>query len=203
MSLLYIYSDIFLQHKTGNHPETEKRLEWINLAIDNYHIGDKLTKMMPRKASVDEILSVHSQDHINEIERTIAKGEKYLDPDTVVSKESLKAAYYSAGAGLTAADEIMNGNFKAAFCAARPPGHHALSDHSMGFCIFNNVAITTRYLQNTYNLKKILILDWDVHHGNGTEHIFYEDDSVFYISIHQYPYYPGTGAKEDKGKGKW
>ena len=126
-----------------------------------------------------------------------------LDPDTVVSSDSFHAALKAVAGTLAAADAVMSRQLSQVFCAVRPPGHHAESHRSMGFCLFNNVAILARYLQQHHGLDNILIIDWDVHHGNGTQHIFEDDPSVFYFSTHQYPFYPGTGASYGNGLGTW
>jgi acetoin utilization deacetylase AcuC-like enzyme len=202
MALIYIYDDVYMQHETGDHPENKFRLNAINDAIDRVGIEQEMIKVAPREAAREDLLRVHGEAHIEKVLNAFEKGETYLDPDTVVSPGSAKAALMSAGAGLAAADEIMSGKAKTAFCSVRPPGHHAEPDVAMGFCLFNNIAVTARYLQEKHNLEKILILDWDVHHGNGTEKAFYEDDSVYYISLHQYPFYPGTGSLNDTGNGK-
>ncbi|OFZ22762.1 MAG: hypothetical protein A2202_00665 [Bdellovibrionales bacterium RIFOXYA1_FULL_36_14] len=200
MSLLYIYDDIFKQHETDDHPETKFRLDWINAGIEHCSFRDKLVIKKPIKAKREDLLRVHPESHIKRIEEASIREIKALDADTVICKNSFEVALYAAGAGILASDEIMKGNFKRAFIAARPPGHHAETNKPMGFCLFNNVAITAKYLQAKHQIKKILILDWDVHHGNGTEEIFYEDHSVYYISLHQYPHYPGTGASNENGR---
>ncbi len=203
MSLIYITHDTFLKHETFNHPENKNRLIAINHLVTNTQLKDFVIQTPPRKATKEEILEIHTLEYFKRVEEETSQGASFLDgPDTVICKDSLEAAYLAAGSGLVAADMIMSGEYKTAICAIRPPGHHAEKDMAMGFCIFNNVAITAKYLQKKHGLEKILILDWDVHHGNGTEHSFYEDDSVYYISIHQYPHYPGTGADDDTGLNK-
>lgn len=203
MSILYLYDDLFLQHETGDHPENKGRLIAINQLLNRSPINSLVVRLTPRAASRDDILRVHTEEYIRRAERLTSNGNFFFDnTDTIISQHSLDAAFLAAGAGPTAADEIMKGNYKFAFCAVRPPGHHAEQNTAMGFCIFNNIAITARYLQAKHKIKKVLIVDWDVHHGNGTEKIFYDDDSVFYISIHQYPHYPGTGAANDIGVGR-
>lgn len=201
--LLFVYDDIFLEHDTGRHPENKNRLISINSGLEKPEIKGSIARVKPQKADIASIRRIHTGKYIEHAEDIISSGHSFLDsPDTVVSGKSMEAALYAAGSGITAADKIMKEGFETAFCALRPPGHHAEKELSMGFCIFNNVAITARYLQEVYNLEKILILDWDVHHGNGTEHSFYDDSSVFYISLHQYPHYPGSGALGDTGVGE-
>lgn len=202
MSMLYIYDDIFKLHETGDHPENKHRLDWINTGIDHCSFGEDLTRLTPKMAEKEDVLRVHPEAYVNLIENAVKSGKTSLDADTLICKHSFEAAMTAVGAGKLAADEIMKGNFKKAFIASRPPGHHAESNRAMGFCLFNNVATTARYLQAKHGIKKVLILDWDVHHGNGTQEIFYGDNSVYYISLHQYPHYPGTGAKEEIGSGE-
>lgn len=216
-SVLYVYDDVFLRHDTGQHPENYNRLKAIDQSIQqlikknkNEPVDSKgdlrssqLVQGKPLLASQADITLIHKPEYLERVERTIASGQRYLDsPDTVICSASLEAAYFAVGAGLFAADQIMAGHYSRAFCAVRPPGHHAESGLSMGFCIFNNVAITARYLQQKHGLEKILIIDWDVHHGNATQNSFYRDSSVYYISLHEYPHYPGSGAASDLGEGK-
>ncbi len=203
MKTAIIYSEHFLHHKTGaGHPESPERLMKIIEYLKNNPQFIGLEFIEPRPASIQEIEYVHKRDYIQRVINICKRGGGNLDPDTVLSRESLNTALLSAGAGLAGSDLIMEGKIRNAFCAVRPPGHHAEADRGMGFCIFNNVAITARYLQKKYGIERILIIDWDVHHGNGTQHIFEEDDSVFYFSIHQYPHYPMTGNAEERGIGK-
>jgi acetoin utilization deacetylase AcuC-like enzyme len=156
-----------------------------------------------RPATNDEILTCHSPAYLLKARLEIEEGNKKLSTgDTYICHESLKAADYAAGAACVAVDAVIGGGVKNAFCLARPPGHHATADRGMGFCIFNNVGIAARYAQRKYKIGKVLIVDWDVHHGNGTQDIFYEDPSVFYFSTHERPWYPWTGAKEETGHGK-
>ena len=187
-----------LQHLTGpGHPERPARLEVIRSALI-------VAKLWPpsldvRPAAREDLLRVHTPEHVDTIERTCATHGFYPDPDTVMSKESWKAALMAAGAGITACDAVLEGTFRNVFCAVRPPGHHAESTHGMGFCLFNNVAVAARWLRDVRRLARVAILDWDVHHGNGTQHSFYNDPSVYYASIHQWPHYPGTGLPEERG----
>ncbi len=196
----YIYDPVYLKHDTGeNHPENYRRLisiqEHIKPLIDN------LILIKPRKATAQDITMVHDTYYPQEIMDLCSGGGTYLDPDTVCSTGSYEAAVYAAGAGLEAVDKIKEGTVDRVFCAVRPPGHHAEEAKAMGFCIFNNIAITARYAQKQ-GYHKVFIIDFDAHHGNGTQRIFYEDDTVFYFSTHQYPFYPGTGSADEKGKGK-
>jgi acetoin utilization deacetylase AcuC-like enzyme len=146
---------------------------------------------------------VHSPEHITALRELWAKGERFAgSPDTPVCESSYEVALMAAGGVLAAVDAVMAGKVRNAFCAVRPPGHHATRNKAMGFCLLNNVAIAARYVQKKYKLPKVLIVDWDVHHGNGTQDIFYEDPSVLYFSVHQYPFYPGSGRADERGAGQ-
>ena len=200
---LLIYDDIFLQHDTGfGHPENARRLENTVRYLKENKLWEHLRIARPRAASVKEIGLVHPQTYIETIKQIADTGGGWLDSDTVVSRASYDAAVHAAGAPLTAIDLIMKGEEKNGFCLVRPPGHHATPARGMGFCLFNNVAIAAKYLQSKYQLEKILIVDWDVHHGNGTQDAFYNDPTALYFSMHRYPFYPGSGRREEDGQGK-
>lgn len=193
-----IYDDIFLLHEMpAGHPESKDRLIAINKALQQSDIRDKLLYIKPPKADINDILAVHTNSYIEKV----MKFTGYYDPDTYISKNSVEAALYAAGAVIEAIEGCKTGRLDRAFCAVRPPGHHAEANRAMGFCIFNNVAVGARYAQKI-GYGKVFIIDFDVHHGNGTQHIFEEDDTVFYFSTHQYPHYPGTGSASEQGKGK-
>ena len=195
----FIYDDIFLKHETPQwHPETKERLVSIISELKNSDLWDRLSHIKPIKASYEDINLVHSSQYIDKIKNF---GTGYLDGDTFMSAHSLDAALYAVGAAIEAINRCRAGEIQKAFCAVRPPGHHAEADRAMGFCIFNNIAVGARYAQKT-GYKKVFIIDFDVHHGNGTQHIFEEDDTVFFFSTHQYPHYPGTGRASEKGIGK-
>lgn len=195
----FIYDDIFLRHKTPQwHPETSERLVSILTRIKNSDLWERLIHIKPRRAEYADIALAHTKSYIEEIKNF---GTGYLDGDTFMSEHSLEAALYAAGAVIEAIERCKSGEIERAFCAVRPPGHHAEADRAMGFCIFNNIAVGARYAQKI-GYKKVFIIDFDVHHGNGTQHIFEEDDTVFFFSTHQYPHYPGTGRSSEKGKGK-
>ncbi len=199
MKPLFIKDPIYLKHDTGeSHPESIERL----LAIYNETaaLEDELTILQPQKATKEQILEVHTKPLYYSVEEA-SKEERAIDADTVCSKDSFEVAHYAAGAGITAIDAIRDGLSNLAFCAIRPPGHHATKHNSMGFCLFNNIAIAARYAQSV-GYKRVFIIDFDVHHGNGTQDIFYDDDSVFYFSTHQAFAYPGTGDPEEIGIGK-
>jgi len=194
----YFYDDIFLAHDmpTG-HPESKDRLTAINRALKHSPLWDKVLHLKPGRAERDNILLVHTLPYYEDV----LKFTGYYDPDTYISPRSVEAAHFAAGAVTGAVDRCCSGELDRAFCAVRPPGHHAEADRAMGFCIFNNIAIGARYAQKL-GYKKVMIIDFDVHHGNGTQHTFEEDDTVFYFSTHQYPHYPGTGNDLDTGKGR-
>ncbi len=192
---------LFLEHDTGlGHPESKERLISILSFLESKSYFKDLRLFSPISAGVEDLERAHSTHHVKNI--LSLKGKKgYLDGDTPYSEGTSEAALLSAGSGLVLADKMIDGSIQNGMAIVRPPGHHAEKNAAMGFCLLNNVAVTARYLQ-AKGFAKISIVDWDVHHGNGTEEIFYEDDSVFFISTHQYPFYPGTGNAEDKGKGK-
>ncbi len=197
----YISHPQYLKHDTQSHPENSGRLRAIQDRIKSSEIYPHLHFPEPRCATDDELKKNHDLDHINHVRNSCQNGTQNLDGDTVICSESWDAAVLSAGAGLTAVDKIISGELDNAFAAVRPPGHHAEKDRAMGFCLFNNVAIAARYAINKHKLNRVCIFDWDVHHGNGTQHSFYSNSSVYYSSIHQYPFYPGTGDKIETGTG--
>lgn len=202
MKVGYAYDPIYLKHDTGNHPESISRLETIISHLKETRLIEKLTPIKPRPAIVEELSQVHSKELISEVQDVARKGGGWLDPDTVVSASSYDAALYAAGGLIEAAKAVLNGEVSSAFGLVRPPGHHATKNNSMGFCLFNNIAVAARYVLNNYDIQKIAIIDFDVHHGNGTQEAFYSEPSVLYISTHQSPYYPGTGSIEETGKGE-
>jgi acetoin utilization deacetylase AcuC-like enzyme len=162
----FVFDPLYLEHKAAMHPECPERLERIMAKIKETKILDHLQNIPPRPATVEEITLVHDNRYVEKVKETCVRGGGYLDPDTYTSRHSYDAALLAAGGALAAVDAVMAGNVKNIFALVRPPGHHALPERAMGFCLFNNIAITARYLENKYNLKKILIIDWDVHHGN-------------------------------------
>ena len=199
-----VYDDIYLEHKTTpGHPERPERLTAILDNLKAKGLMDKLTLLKPAPASLEWIKTIHSQQYIDRVQESCRDGTAHLDSgDTPISPKSYEAALTAAGGVLAAVDAVMEGKVDNAFCAVRPPGHHALENRAMGFCIFNNVAIGARYIQKKCGLSKVLIVDWDVHHGNGTQAAFYDDPTVLYFSVHQYPFYPGSGSAAEKGSGK-
>jgi len=198
---IIIYDDIFLKHDTGpNHPENATRIINTVEHLRSAGIWQKLDIKKPRAATEEEVSAIHSTSQIEQVAEIARSGGGYLDPDTYVSSDSYEAALNAVGAPITAIDLIMDKKADNAFCLVRPPGHHATPEKGMGFCLFNNIAIAAKYIQSRYNLDRIVIIDWDVHHGNGTQDAFYDDPSVMYFSMHRYPFYPGTGAEEETGK---
>lgn len=203
MTIGLLYHPTFLQHDAGaGHPERPERLRAIVEHLKTTDLWAGLAHVEPEPADERILRLVHPASYIDKIRRACQDGPTALDPDTVASPGSWEAAVRAVGAVTQAIDQVMAGTLAAAFCAVRPPGHHALADRAMGFCLFNNVAIGARYAQQRHQLRRILIVDWDVHHGNGTQEIFYEDSTVLYFSTHQAPFYPGTGMRRETGAGK-
>jgi acetoin utilization deacetylase AcuC-like enzyme len=195
-----VYDDVCLRHHTGNfHPETAGRLPAILGALDA--AGIALPRLSAPPATRDDLLRNHSAEHIDRVAAHCRTGLRYPDPDTVMGPGSWEAALYAAGAGIAACRAVLAGECDNAFCIVRPPGHHAEADQAMGFCLFNNVAVTARWLRAVAGRARVAIVDWDVHHGNGTQHSFYDDDSVYYVSLHEFPNYPGTGLADERGVG--
>lgn len=204
MNTGFIYDAAFLRHDTGaGHPESGQRLLVTMSHLQSLPWFGKLSRLPARPVADEWLRTTHSQAFIQRAKDSCEDGQAYLDSmDVSICRESYAIALLAAGAPLTIADEIISAKVDNGFVLARPPGHHAEHDRALGFCLFNNVAILARYLQNQYQIDKVLVLDWDVHHGNGTQHSFEDDPSVLYISTHQYPFYPGTGAYSETGTGK-
>lgn len=199
----FIYHEHFLDHDTGpGHPERADRLRSIMTHLRKSKLWKDLQHVIIDHAAEEWILNVHTAEHVKFVREACRQGARVLDQgDTRASKDSYDVALLAAGGVLAGIDAVMNGVLRNAFCAVRPPGHHAERDAVMGFCLFNNIAIAARYAQRTFGIKRVAIIDWDVHHGNGTQHIFYEDKSVLFVSLHQYPFYPGTGGRSERGSG--
>ena len=198
----FFYHPDFLAHDTGPmHPERPERLSHLLETLQATELWGQLRQYAPAPADPAWLARVHTPAHIERIRQACQRGPGELDPDTPVCPASWGAALRAVGAGLEACDRVMSGELHNAFCAVRPPGHHAESNRAMGFCLFNNVAVAARYLQVKHGIRKVLIVDFDVHHGNGTQEIFYSDPTVLYFSVHQYPLFPGTGAMEETGAG--
>jgi acetoin utilization deacetylase AcuC-like enzyme len=194
-----VYDGVYLEHDTGTHFENAKRLTATLSLIEESPIKDDLIRLSPRPATIEDLARIHAREYIEQIELKCKNGGGWLDSDTIVSPGSYKSAIYAAGAMLTAVDSIMSKKVDSAFALVRPPGHHATCWHAMGFCLFNNVAIAAKYALSNYAIERILIIDFDVHHGNGTQDAFYTDSNVLYFSAHQYPFYPGTGSINEIG----
>lgn len=200
----FVYHPDYLKHEMGaGHPESPERLRAIVSRLEASGVLGRLVRIEPTKAADEWITQIHAVSYLKDLKtQAPVSGYVSLDPDTSMSAGSLPAAYLAAGGALAAADAIMAGKVDNVFCAVRPPGHHAERARAMGFCLFNNVAIAARYVQRRYGMGRVLIVDWDVHHGNGTQQAFYDDDSVLFFSTHQYPYYPGTGRATERGEGR-
>jgi acetoin utilization deacetylase AcuC-like enzyme len=198
-----VYHPAYLDHDMGaGHPESPNRLRAIIQQLERSGTAGRVKKIEPRKAEDEWITQIHSPSYVDALNKhQPTSGRVSLDPDTSMSPGSLTAAYLAAGGALAAVDAIMRGDVEHAFCAVRPPGHHAEAAHAMGFCLFNNVAIAARYVQKQYGISRVLIVDWDVHHGNGTQHSFEQDPSILFFSTHQFPHYPGTGRATERGTG--
>lgn len=200
-SVVVVEDPRFRAHRApAGHPERPERLEAVGRAIAAR--SDELARLAPRPADDDEILRVHSREHLARLTEAARHAPLQLDPDTYLTPESPDVARLAAGATIDLARAVARGEARAGFAAVRPPGHHAEAQRAMGFCLLNNVAIAVRALQATEGVGRILVLDWDVHHGNGTQHLFEEDPSVLYVSTHQFPYYPGTGDVIEAGRGR-
>ncbi len=194
----FIFSEAGLLHETPQgHPECAARLIAVRDAFEQ--AGLNPPRIEPRPATRADLLRIHTEEHIETIRGTCLAAAPYDDPDTYMAPASWDAALLAAGGAIEACKAVISGAADNAFSAMRPPGHHAEADRAMGFCLFNNVAIAARWLQVEAGLKRIAILDWDVHHGNGTQHSFYDDPTVYYVSLHQWPHYPGTGRAEERG----
>ncbi len=202
MSVGYVYDPIYLKHNTGQHVENVRRLEVITNHLEKTGLKDKLELILPRAASVEELALVHQERYISYIREVAAKGGGWLDADTVMSADSYEAALYAAGGLIQGVEAVLEGKVDSAFALVRPPGHHATFQREMGFCLFNNVAVAAKYALAHYGLKRLSIIDFDVHHGNGTEEAFFYDPKVLYLSTHQFPFYPGTGSTEEVGVGE-
>jgi acetoin utilization deacetylase AcuC-like enzyme len=200
-----VYDPVYLEHDTGTHVENSQRLTATIAHLEQTELISKLpllsslTLLSPRAATTDELAKVHAPEYIARIKNQSEKGGGWLDPDTVTSPGSYNAALYAAGGAITAVDAVMNRQVNSAFALVRPPGHHATCWQAMGFCLFNNIAIATKYALANFDIERILIVDFDVHHGNGTQDTFYAERQVLYFSTHEYPFYPGTGSIDEIG----
>jgi len=193
---------LYLEHKTGIlHPENPYRLQPLYASLEQMPLDSRLVAVEPRFATLEELLLVHDPTYIDRVLDSAEKPQIRFDPDTVTSPKTYKAAWLAAGGVMEAIRAVLDGKVQNAFALIRPPGHHALRDRAMGFCIFNNVAIGARYAMTAHGLERVLIVDWDLHHGNGIQSIFYEDPKVLYGSVHRSTYFPWTGEAEEVGAG--
>ena len=197
-----VYDPIYLGHDTGDHVENSQRLAVAMSYLKETGIKERLTCLPPRPALLEELEMIHTPEYISHVKSKAEKGGGWLDPDTVMSPKSYEAALYAVGGLLVAVEAVMKDEVDNAFAMVRPPGHHAIGDRAMGFCIFNNVAVAARFALSKFSLNHVLIVDFDVHHGNGTQDTFYTDPEVLYFSAHQYPFYPGTGWMDEIGSGE-
>ena len=194
----WVYDEACLQHVSREaHPESPQRLSALREGIERADLN--LVRLSCQPADREDILRVHSASHFDLLKRSCAHGLDHVDSDTYIGPGSWGAALAAAGAGVCAAEAVLEGWVDRVFCAVRPPGHHAEANRAMGFCLFNNVAIAARWLREVRQVPRVAILDWDVHHGNGTQQAFYDDATVFYASLHQHPFFPGTGSREKRG----
>jgi len=203
MPIGLVWDDRFLAHAAPGHVERPERLLAIRKALEAAGWWDRLTPLPARPVDDADLLRVHTPDHVDRVRATAsAGGVVWFDGDTYACPASAEAALRAAGGVCAACDAVLEGEVTAAFCAVRPPGHHACRDRAMGFCLFNNVAVAARRLLEVHGLGRVLILDWDVHHGNGTQEAFWRDPRVLYVSTHQWPHYPGTGTGDQAGAGE-
>lgn len=201
-TVLFAYPEC-KQHDTGyGHPERAERYDAVMDTLTSDDLADRMARIDPVPASDEAVFTCHTPEYLSLVKHDLARGKDVLSTgDTTISPASLDIARRTAGGVMAAVDAVCQSQASNAFCLARPPGHHACRERGMGFCIVNNIALAARHAQATYGLRKVMILDWDVHHGNGTQDIFYEDPSVFFFSTHQYPWYPGTGDRTERGQG--
>jgi len=198
----FVYDDVYLKHDTGEHPENVKRLKAIMRYLERTGPWQQLEAFSPAVAAVPAIALVHNRDYIEKVREMAEKGGGQLDADTIVSAGSYDAARFAAGGAIKAVEAVIEEQMDSVFALVRPPGHHALAGRGMGFCLFNNIAIAAKYALQKYGLERIAIIDFDIHHGNGTQETFYDDSKVLYISTHQAAHFPGTGKVEETGGGK-
>jgi acetoin utilization deacetylase AcuC-like enzyme len=199
---LFYYDPRFTQHRTGDHPECPQRVVAVAEHLERTGLADRLTRPTWQPLSPTQLAHTHTANYVAELERVATAGGGYLDPDTVCSRHSFEVASLAAGAVTDAVDRVLAGQDDRAFCLVRPPGHHALADRAMGFCLLGNVAIGARAALEEHGLARVMIVDWDVHHGNGTQAIVWEEPRAGFLSIHRWPFYPGTGWHDETGGGR-
>jgi acetoin utilization deacetylase AcuC-like enzyme len=202
MTTGYVYDEIFLKHNLLGHPENRTRLEQTMALLETTGLLARLTPIPARPATREELTRVHHPAYIDQVQAISERGGGYLDPDTYTNADSYQAALMAAGGLIEATLAVIDGRVNNAFALVRPPGHHAMPSHGMGFCLFGNVVIAAQAARLDRNLDRVLIVDFDVHHGNGTQEAFSSNPQVLYVSTHQYPYYPGTGAAREIGRGE-
>ena len=201
MTLLY-YDPRFLDHETGQHPEQPARLKAIMARLEKSWLAHDCPRPVWEPASRERLERVHEPAHVDHVAALSARGGGYLDADTVVCPASFEVARLAAGAACDAVDRVLRGEAKTALCLVRPPGHHAVPERAMGFCLFGNVAIAAAVARDEHGLDRVLVVDWDVHHGNGTQDIFYADGRVGFLSVHRWPFYPGTAQPMKQGRAR-
>jgi acetoin utilization deacetylase AcuC-like enzyme len=200
MTLLY-QNELFLEHETGSHPERSLRLRKINEKLETEGLAAKCVRPKWKPATIDDVARNHDRRYVERVADFAKAGGGYIEADTVVSPRSYDAAMLASGAAIDAVRRVVEGEDKTAFCVHRPPGHHAVPGDAMGFCLFNHVAVAARYAVESLQLNRVLVVDWDVHHGNGTQDSFWRDGKIGFLSIHRSPFYPGTGAADETGAG--
>jgi acetoin utilization deacetylase AcuC-like enzyme len=196
-----VYDPLYLEHDTGHHPENAIRLQAVTSHLEESGLLARLRSLPARDATVDEIAFIHERDYVESVRLAAGRGGVWLDADTFVSPRSYDAALRAAGGCLAAVDAVQAGEVESAFCLVRPPGHHAMPSRAMGFCLFNNIAVAVEHARRDHGLRRIAVVDFDVHHGNGTQAAFYADPDVLYFSAHEHPLYPGTGHWREMGQG--
>lgn len=202
MATGYVYHPIYREHDRPGHPENARRLERILATLEDSGILERLTPIEARPATEEELARVHTPAHIAQVRRVAERGGGHLDADTYLNSRSYDAAVMAAGGLLALVEAVVAGRVRNGFALVRPPGHHALPDQGMGFCIFNNIAVAARHAQTLPGIRRVFIADIDVHHGNGTQAVFETDPTIFFFSTHEYPHYPGTGHWSERGVGE-
>lgn len=201
MGTAYVYDPLYLEHNRSGHVERRERLETTLQVLEQRGLPHRMVKVEATPVPMEHLLEVHSQQYVEQVKQVAARGGGNLDPDTYVNDRSYEVALLAAGGMLNLVKAVLEGRGKNGFALVRPPGHHAMPSRGMGFCIFNNVAVAAKYALNQNGLSRILIVDFDLHHGNSTHEVFYDTSKVLYFSTHQYPYYPGTGHSDSIGRG--